>query len=355
MLRRSFAFAGIITGVFLMLALVLSPSTVDAQATFGTNWGATFFTETNFTGTSVATTYPNGLNFNWPGVPTQADNVTPVPGFTEADNFSVRFTSTQTFAAVGTYTFFGFVDDQMTVFIGGQQAFQQTVPGNFSFDFVINTTTATIQIDYVELTVTSAIQFQWQPSTGQPPVDPGTGATAIPPNFTPAPTVFTGPTGTVVQVSGLSLRTGPYLGASFIGVLRPGNSYPVLAKNNDEGGGFTWYKVVDGDRTGWASGRYLVVNGDVPEEGTVFQTLDNPASTGVLAAPRAFMNFRFRPSVRSDRFDQIPWGETVEVLGRTIRNGTSFWLLVRYNGRVGWAFAPYFTFTFGGPNQLPTY
>lgn len=347
MWKRYAAMLTALAAVVLLLTVNRAP--VQAQATFGVNWTATFFTETNFTGTTATASYPSGLNFNWAGVPTQADGITPVAGFPDADFFSVRFISSQTFATTTTYRFSGFVDDSMTVLIDGISVYTQGTPGNFTFDYALAAGLHSIQIDFVEQELVSVLQFQWQPVTGgvTPTLAPGVTATPAGP---------TGPIGQVVTVRGLSLRTGPYLGASFIAVLRPGISYPVSAQNNDEGGGFTWYKVTDGERTGWASGRYLVVtNGEPPFESTVFETLDNPPSTGIFATPNAFMNLRVRPSVRSFAFDQIPWGGSVEVLGRTIQGGRNHWLLVRYNGQVGWAYAPYFRSTRGSINAAPTY
>ncbi|MFW5691540.1 MAG: SH3 domain-containing protein [Chloroflexota bacterium] len=334
------------------LLIFTIPQSTTAQTIstdFGTNWQASFFPSTDFTGTPVGPiTYPNGLNFNWPGQPLQSDGATPVSGFTQADNFSVRFTSTQNFSQTGSYTFTGIVDDRMTVIIDGVEVYNQDAPGNFSFNYTLAAGAHTIQINFVEFTSVAILQFQWT-FTGTAP-----GPTAI--VGTPTPAGPTGPVGQVVFVRGLSLRTGPYLGASFISVLRPGIQYPVLARNTDEGGPFTWYKVQAGERIGWASGRYLTVtNGTPPLESTIFEQIDNPPSTGVFAAPNAFMNLRRRPSERSQRLGQIPWGAEVEVLGRTIQGGRDHWLQVRYEEIVGWAYAPFFRFRRGLIDAIPIY
>ncbi len=65
-------------------------------------------------------------------------------------------------------------------------------------------------------------------------------------------------------VEGLALRTGPYLGASLVNVLRPGRPYTVSAQNSDEVV-FTWYltTVPSTGQVGWASGRYLRVGDPV--------------------------------------------------------------------------------------------
>jgi hypothetical protein len=176
-------------------------------------------------------------------------------------------------------------------------------------------------------------------------------------------------------VRGLAIRTGPYLGGSLIGVLRPGQSFTASARNTDEGGPFTWYLIttntganvgtpvpgqpvatpVGGSKTGWVSGRYLVVQGDpnaLPLQGTVFEQLDNPPETGVIAVPRSVMNLRRRPSQRSPLLAQIPWGAELPLYNRTVQEGRHHWLQVRYEGQIGWIYAP-FVGTYGNLDNVP--
>jgi uncharacterized protein YraI len=150
----------------------------------------------------------------------------------------------------------------------------------------------------------------------------------------------------VKSVKGLSVRTGPYLGASLVTVARPGTPYIPIARSQDEGGGggFTWFLITVGDKRGWASGRYLQVTGDpnsVPVQGTVFDQIDGAPGLGVMAVPRSVMNFRRRPSQRSALISQMPWGAETELIGRTIQYGENFWYQVRWNGQVGWIYAPF--------------
>jgi hypothetical protein len=53
------------------------------------------------------------------------------------------------------------------------------------------------------------------------------------------------------------------------------------------------------------------------------------------------MNLRIRPSERTQRLTQIPWGGTVAIIGRTIQDGKNFWFHVYYEGKVGWILAAY--------------
>lgn len=341
-------FTYLLVPLLLLMGLFTFNIERTSAQTFGTNWQAQFFNNTTFTAPAVAfASYPNGLNFNWPTVPTDANGTQ--LGAVQQDNFSVSFTSSQFFNA-GIYDFTMTIDDQVTVLIGGVQVTQQTVPGTYTFAASFQAANNySIEVRLVEISQTAIIQFSWVQQGA------GVGGTPGVPTATPGPV---GPQGNVVNVRGLALRTGPYLGASYVSVLRPEIAYQVLARNEDEGGGYTWYKVNTGERVGWASGRYLTVtNGTPPIEGTVFDNLSNPPDIGVVAVTRAIMNFRRRPSIRSARIGdlpQIPWGAEAQLLGRTVQGGRNFWFLVRYEGRVGWIYAPYVSVR-GNLNSVPVY
>lgn len=321
----------LIAAAIILLLLSVSISArlsqpVQAQG-FG-SWTAQFFNNANFNPPAVAAIYPNGLNFVWTGLPLQADGITPVPGITLQDGFSVIF-STSVALGPGNYTFSGTADDQITVIINGQTVYQTSEPPDQDFSFVVPLASAgphSIQVRFQEFGGQAVLNLSW-----------AAGGVIVSP--TPE-----GPLGTVRQVRGLSLRTGPYLGASFIAVLRPDNDYPVLASNDTEGGPYTWYQVrVNNNRVGWASGRYLRVTkqGQVQPATTIFEELTDPPETGVIAVPRAIMNLRRYPSERADLLAQIPWGAEVPLLNRTIQGGRNHWFQVRYNGIVGWIYAPY--------------
>lgn len=306
------------------------------QAEFGTNWTGQFFNSTDLTGPIVAiANYPTGLNFTWPGKPSDGTGVE--LSAVNADNFSARFTSVQTFQQ-GTYTFSIFMDDGARMFIDGvlvKDNFNPPAAGTTqTFTRDMTAGQHTLVVEFVEIGGSAIIQVQWflgGAVTGTP------GA----PTGTPVPVT----TGSVVQVRGLAVRTGPYLGASLITVARPGTAYPVSARNLDEGI-FTWYLITVGNQTGWASGRYLQISGDVnsiPIAGSVFDQIDGEPWRGVVAIPRAVMNFRRKPSTRVGIIGKIPWGAETELIGRTVQGGLNRWFQVRYNGVVGWIYAPYVT------------
>jgi hypothetical protein len=192
-------------------------------------------------------------------------------------------------------------------------------------------------------------------------------------------------TGTVTRVRGLAQRSGPYLGATLRGVARPDINYSVVARNRDEGL-YTWYlievplgvastapsaglstQIVQSTQTvqfmplapaiapnptlaaeryerRWVSGRYFTITGDpnsLPFITSIFDQVNNAPEVGVLAAPRAPMNLRRRPSTRTPVLAEIPWGALVPVIGRTVQGPDNFWYQVIYNGQVGWIYAPF--------------
>lgn len=329
--------------VILMLSLLLIWALVPnvvVRAEFGTNWTGQFFNSLDLTGPVVGTaSYPAGLNLNWSSNPTDGAGVT-VAGV-PADNFSARFTSVQTFTQ-GTYQFVVFVDDGVRMFIDGVlvlDKFLPPTPGTtFTFNHTFTAGSHSLVVEFVEYSGVAILQVQWFSQTGAITTTPGVVVT---PGATAVPSI----TASVVTVKGLAVRTGPYLGATMVTIARPGTAYAVNGKNRDEGL-FTWYLITVGEKTGWASGRYLQITGDVntvPDLGSVFDTIDNAPDVGIRAYPRAIMNFRRRPSIRAPLLGKIPWGEELVLVGRTVRAGSNFWLQVRYNGQVGWIFAPYVT------------
>lgn len=335
-----------------IIALPLPTNQAQQASQFGTNWIANFFNNTNLSGNSVATvTYPNGLNFNWPNGPLDA-NGNPVPGV-NTSGYSVRFTTTETFQD-GTYRFTVTSEDGVRLTVNNQVVIDQFITrplGTLTADVALTAGSYPLVVDFFDSQGGAQLRVEWSLVTGQP----------AQPTATPVPPA----TASVIQVRGLAVRTGPYLGASLITIARPDNTYNVLAQNDKEGL-FTWYLLEipreDGNnQIGWSSGRYLEVTdtvGNVPFRDSVFETLDNAPSTGVFGVTRSVMNFRIRPSQRTPQLADIPqiaWGEEVEILSRTVQGGRDRWYQVRYLGRVGWIAAPWVRVTRGLLEAVPIY
>ncbi|MCU0495781.1 MAG: SH3 domain-containing protein [Anaerolineae bacterium] len=342
---------------FISLSLIWTTSPTEAQV-LGTGWTGTFYAGTiPGQGTPLAqnVSFPGGICFNWQnGPPTQngteqCQNGATIPNV-PADNFSAIFTTTQTFSVTGNYTFTLKANDAIRLKVNNVTYIDQfvQVPDDnertYAASVPITAGVATIiVVEYAEFVGAAKIQVQWLvPSSG------GTSPTAT----TPPPA-----TGAVIRVRGLAIRTGPYLGASLIGVAVPNTSYPISARNNDEGL-FVWYRITAGDRTGWVSGRYFQVTGNieaVPFNGTNFDNIDNAPDIGVRGVTRAIMNFRRRPSERSNLIGKIPWGAEVTIVGRTLQGGRNFWLQVRYDNKIGWIYAPFIGISGGLIDAVPVH
>lgn len=349
-MRRFFlGLGGLLLAVLVLGALVVQTPT-QAQVT-GTGWVGSFYNNTSLSGSPVASniSYPNGLYFNWGANPPTDSSGVAITGILP-DNFSAVFTSTQQFNAVGTYSFTVFANDGVRVYIDNQIYLNQFNQFNnpnanayqtFTFQYTKSVAGAVnIRVEFVEFANDANLVVQWSQPGGS-----GGNQTPTGPTATPAPIA----TASVITVKGLALRTGPYLGASMVGVIRPNKVYPILEKNFDEGL-FPWYKLQDGDRIGWASGRYLSTTGNldaIPSVNTIFDRIDNPTdlppALNIIGYTRSVMNLRRRPSERTQLLNQIPWGDGVQIIGRTVQGGKNFWLQVRWNNQVGWIYAPYVT------------
>lgn len=340
----------ILSGIVLLVAILgfVQIQTVESQA--GVPWLATFYSNPDFTGSSTTVTYPDGLSQNWgagpPTYPQSTNPATPtspitnvlVPGI-PVNNFSARFTSSPTIAG-GLYEFVVVADGGVRLSVNGDSLIDDLAnTGLKTYSIITNLSggASFILLDYIEYTGNALIQINWLTSNGTQTA----GSTATP-----------AVVGEVVQVRGLSLRSGPFLGATMLAIARPGTIYPVIAQNRDEGL-FTWYQIqYNVDTIGWVSGRYLAITGDTDNLPLApvneFSTVYNPPGL-VTAVTRSNMNFRVFPSERVLRIDavpQLPWGAIVEILARTRQGGQDFWYMVRYttennNSYVGWIFAPF--------------
>jgi hypothetical protein len=342
------AFAAVLS----LLALLLLFPTLTAESQglqFGTGWAGQYWNNADLSGAPVLTLNPPaGVNFDWgTGQPDPAVN---------ADNWSARFSSIQLFNQ-GTYEFIMSFDDGMRVFLDSVLIFDQfngPPATNARIQQSVAGGTRQLRVEFRELTDRAFAQFAWQQiGAGSTPgfatVTPfGTPAPTAGPSPTPTPS---GPQASISGVRGLALRTGPYVGASFITTITPSTTFTVLGRNRDEGI-YNWYYIQVGERRGWASGRFLTVNvpdiNQIPVIGSEFDNIDNTPTIGAIAIPRAVMNVRRRPSPRTERIGSIPWGGVAELIGRTVQAGQNRWLHVRYtdeDGRtvVGWIDARWVT------------
>lgn len=342
--------AFIIVMVIITTIIAVVPM-LTVQADYGTNWTGRFFNNASLTDPGVDITGINGLNFNW-GSGGPIVNGQAVPGI-GVDNFSARFTSTQNLTP-GVYSFVVSSDDGVRVYVNGGVVLDKFIGRALTTDTItvtITTSPVNLTVEYFEGIDQAILQVQWFLVSGSTAIPGQTqvfGTPAVVATAVPAAAI------TIAGVKAEALRTGPYLGASMIGEVAAGTPLNPLARNKDEGI-YNWYLINTGTKTGWISGRYVTLTGDVnaiPLQSTVFEQIDGAPDVGVLAIPRSVMNLRKRPSIRSAKLMEIPWGAETVLIGRTIQAGKNFWLQVRYNGQVGWIFAPYVSIR-GDVNAVP--
>ena len=261
--------SALIVVLIVVTLIIAAVPMLTVQADYGTNWSGTFFNSTDLSGTGVQVAGINGLNFNWgTGVPNV--NGADVPGIGK-DNFSARFTSTQNLTP-GQYNFVTSSDDGIRLYVNGALVIDKFIGRALTTDTVsvnITTTPVNLSVEYFEGIDQAILQVQW--------FLVGSGATAAPGQLFGTPgavtTAVSALTITVAGVKAEALRSGPYLGASFIGEVAAGTAYPPLARNKDEGI-YNWYLVNTGTKTGWISGRYVTLSGDInaiPLQSTVFR------------------------------------------------------------------------------------
>ncbi len=340
--------------ILVLASVLVGISSITAQD-FGFNWTGTFYNNRDFSDSAAATiTNISGLNFNWTGQPIINGAVI---GAVRENNFSARFTSTQTFQS-GNYRFTVTWDDQVRVLFDGQTVFDDfsldgIYPKSRTFDREIVAGAHNLVVELVERSDVAQLQFQWQllgpAATVGPSPTPG-------PTSTPAPTGLPSIPGgslsaTVIRASVLNVRSGPFLGADRVGRILRGQTYAVVARDDDA----RWFLLQLSDKQAWAYGYYLAINGNEFNAATTsaFVTLGNPAaSTGVVAQTFAGLKLRAQPTIYSEQIGRIDWGQILPVLARTPGDGA--WWQVIYKDTVGWVFAPYLKLIEGEIKDVPT-
>ncbi len=340
----------------LIILLGLIIITAAAALEFGSGWSASFYDNTSFSGNPDATINNiNGLNFNWSGIPNI--NGANVPNIGE-DNFSARFTSSQNFTQAN-YQFTITYDDNVRVIIDGQNVFEDFSGGpskTRTFDRTMTAGAHALTVEFVEVSASAVLQFQWFLGGSGGGVIATTGPTPTPgPTNTPPPTglppLGSGLTATVIRATVLNARTGPYLGAERTARLLRGQTYNVLGRDQNA----RWFLLQLSDRQAWAFGYYLAVNGNEFAAPVVssFVVQGNPAAqTGVVAVAQAGLKLRAAPTINSEQIGRITWGAILPITGRTAGDGA--WWRVIWKGTEGWVFSPYLRLLEGSIGDVPT-
>jgi hypothetical protein len=336
-----------------MTALILIGLTfgMTQALEFGVGWTGVFYSNTSFSGNAAATISGiNGLNFNWPGTPI-------VNGVTVANvgenNFSVRFTSSQTFSQAR-YQFSVSYDDNVRVFVDGTNVFEDFGGGPVktrTFDRDMSAGVHSLTVEFVEVSAEAVLQFQWFVSGTAPTVGPTPtpGPTNTPAPTSPPPVPAGAISATVIRATVLNARSAPFLGAERVDRLLRGQTYAVVGRDPDA----RWFLLQLSNKQAWAWGYYLAINGNefsVPVISS-FVTQGNPAAaTGVVVQTRAAMRLRAAPTVASEQTGRIIWGSILPVTGRT---ASGEWYRVIWRGTEGWVYTGFLRILEGDLNNVP--
>lgn len=330
--------------LILLAVLALSVSVISAQ-TFGSNWSGSYFNNSTWTGTPVQQRIDSQINFNF-------GETSPISGVINPDNFSIAWSSVQTFEA-GTYRFTAIADDGVRVRIDGQEIINGLTPTGalqtLNAEVTLTAGSHTINVDYFENTGPAVIQFYWTA------VQAGPTATVGPTN-TPAPTGLPEiPAGTlratVIRASVLNVRNAPSLGGAVMGRILRGQTYGVVGRNEDA----TWFVLQLGGYRGWVWGYYLFIDGNEfnPPVVSGLSVVGLPAGvtdTGVLGVTKAGLRLRSEPNMRGAQIGRVDWGAFVPIVGRT---RASDWYQIVWKGTVGWVVSAYIDLRQGELKDVP--
>lgn len=239
------------------VSVFVPDDTVSAQIepTPQLEWSSFYYANTTRTDPLWRVLYSGELALNFgTGAPTNPDTGIELPEI-PVNNWSARYSSSPTFNT-GIYDFTVIADGGVRLTINTTVVIDNldnTGLRTFTGRAFIGSGANSVVLEYIDYAGDALIEITWVDVSDSVP-DPDTDDDTDQP-------LPGGATAVVSGVDGLSLRSGPYLGASLIAVLRPGITYSVTAQNNFEGT-YTWYKIVTNPagQTGWASGRYLDIN-----------------------------------------------------------------------------------------------
>ena len=332
---------------FLGISLNFQPLEVQAQASFGSNWTASYFPNTTLSGNPAIAQIESQINFLYStGKPPATAAISTFP----SDNFSIRFQSLVNFPAGGVYRFTALADDGVRVRIDGTTIIDSFTQSNTTVtktaDVNMTAGNRDIIVEYVEFAGNALIQFSWTPvsvgTAGPTPTATNTGLPPIPSGAL---------TATVIRAGVLNVRDAPSLGGNVVNRILRGQTYQVVGRNEDA----TWFVLQLNGQQGWAWGYYLFINGNefnapVVAATTLFGIPAGFNDTGVLVQSEATLRLRLEPNVLSPQIGRVTWGAFLPVSGRTAGGD---WYQVLWKGTIGWVASAWVEIRQGDYNNIP--
>ncbi|MEP7290126.1 MAG: PA14 domain-containing protein [Chloroflexota bacterium] len=282
------------------------------------NWTAQYYANTGLAGDPVAILTESTPSHDW-------GNGAPLPAV-PADNFSVRWTSTQNLTG-GSYMISARADDGVRVFVNGNAVINefhaasgQTYSANVTLPAGLNY----FQVEFFEGGGAAFLDFSITQTSGG----------AVQPTQPPAPS---GATATVTAYR-LNVRTQPNATAQVITRINRNETYPIIGRTADN----LWYLLTQGGTQGWVSGRFINVanGGNIPIVGASQPVPNPPQSANNTVTPIQNVNVVIRngPGTQYARIGLLPVGGVAQLIGRNINNS---WWQINFNGLIGWVSAQF--------------
>ncbi len=359
------------------------------NAVVGEPWAIEYFNSPDLSGEVVATGSA------------PADGIAVIPGLdapatgVNADGWSARWTRAVDFPA-GVYTFTLRADDRARVLINGIEVLNQAAFAqgqSFTVAVEIPAGRHTIVVEHADDIQAANLFLTWDPPIGTNffpdgcnSILAGANGSAPPCPERAAPTAAAAMPVTV-RAGPLRFRPQPSTTATPLRTISRGEQYTALGRSADN----VWVQLrVDGV-VGWSMTEFLTLSGQITSlpitdgsapppvadpadpaitlqdpEGVLFVGPDGDVRVGpalegdpteislpqsaFIARANANLRIRSEPRPSAQRVGDVPWGETVAVLGRTADNE---WVLIAYEGLQGWSAAPWYDFEQGTLAEVP--
>lgn len=273
-------------------------------------WLAYYFNNTNLSGSPTAIVSENSPTRNW-------GSGSPLPNI-GADNFSVRWTSSQTLNA-GTYRIAVKADDGVRVYVNGILVINEwhgATGLTYTADLPLPAGQHSFIVEFYEATGAAFLEFSLGSAGQSAPPPANTGASAT------------------VTAYRLNVRNQPNaISGSILLKINQGETYPIVGRNSDS----TWWQLNVNGTVGWVFGRFVNVSnaGNVPvASGDSGGGQVSP--TGYFVTASSTVNIRSGPSTATGILGRLPQNQTAAVVGR---NASASWWQISYNGLTGWVSA----------------